>query len=161
MTTQNRETVEKFTPSWTEVCAVRLSCPSDYGRIAELAGQLGYESSEQETRLRLGEMQDSRQYGVYIAELPGGRVAGWIGVYVFRAVEMDKFAEISGLVVDQQVRSRGIGKLLLEAAEEWAHVQGCKAISVRSNVTRDRAHSFYKQHGYARTKTQETLHKTL
>ena len=143
------------------VCVVRAPGPTDYCRMAELAGQLGYESTEGQIRARVRDMQDSCQYSIYVAELPRGRLAGWIGAYVFRAVEVDKCVEISGLVVDQQVRSRGIGTLLLEAVEQWARTQRCDAISVRSNVTRDRAHRFYERNGYSRTKTQDTLCKRL
>src|ERR1700736_1115963 len=110
------------------VCAVRPPEPGDYDKMADLAGQLGYECTGKEVRARLDEMQDTNQYAVYVAVLPGGRIAGWIGVYLFRTVELDSSAEISGLVVDQQVRSRGIGKVLLDAAEEWARSHGCSAI---------------------------------
>jgi GNAT superfamily N-acetyltransferase len=155
------EMAQKLPSLLEDMCTVRPPRPNDYDKIADLAGQLGYESTEKEIRDRLGEMQDSNQYAVYVAELPGGRIAGWIGVYVFRSVETDRCAEISGLVVDQQIRSRGIGKVLLHNAEKWARIHGCDVISVRSNVTRGRAHSFYKENGYERTKTQESFRKIL
>ena len=101
-------------------CAVRLPQLGDYDRMADLAGQLGYKCTGRDVRERLGEMQDSDQYLVYVAEFPGGEIAGWIGAYVFRSVETGSCAEISGLVLDREVRSRGIGKLLLDAVEEWA-----------------------------------------
>lgn len=129
--------------------------------MADLAGQLGYPSTADEIRMRLAEMHGSNHYAVYVAQLSGGQIAGWIGVYIFRAVELDSRAEISGLIVDQQVRSRGIGKVLLDAAEDWARRQGCRAISVLSNATRDRAHSFYRRNGYERIKTQASLRKPL
>jgi GNAT superfamily N-acetyltransferase len=143
------------------VCTVRPPEPGDYDKMADLAGQLGYECTGKEVRARLDEMQDTNQYAVYVAVLPGGRIAGWIGVYLFRTVELDSSAEISGLVVDQQVRSRGIGKVLLDAAEEWARSHGCSAISVRANVMRDRAHRFYGNNGYEHIKTQKSFRKSL
>lgn len=142
-------------------CVVRPPELGDYDRIADLAGQLGYSSTKAQIRTRLREMQDSKQYVVYVAEPPGCQIAGWIGVYIFRAVEVDYFAEISGLVVDQEIRSGGIGKALLDAAEEWARSLGCIVISVRSNVIRDRAHQFYMNNGYEHTKTQKSFHKNL
>jgi GNAT superfamily N-acetyltransferase len=142
-------------------CAVRAPEPGDYDRMADLAGQLGYPCRGEEIGMRLAEMQDPNQYAVYVAQLSVGQIAGWIGVYIFRAVELDRCAEISGLIVDQQIRSRGIGKVLLDAAEEWARSQGCNVISVLSNVTRDRAHGFYRKNGYERNKTQEYLRKSL
>ncbi len=140
---------------------VRSALPCDYDRMAELAGQLGYPCTSEEIKTRVTEMLDSKQHAVYVAELPGGRMAGWIGLYVFRSVEQDGCAGISGLIVDEQIRSRGIGRLLLEAAEKWARRQGCNAISVHSNLTRERAHRFYANNGYRHVKTQKLLHKTF
>jgi GNAT superfamily N-acetyltransferase len=140
-------------------CVIRPPTPADYERMAELATQLGYASSGQEIRARLSELQDASRYVVYVAALADGRIAGWIGAYVFRSVELDKFAEISGLIVDEDARSCGIGKLLLDAAEHWARQIGCSAISVRTNVIRERAHAFYKRHGYVQGKTQACFMK--
>jgi GNAT superfamily N-acetyltransferase len=142
-------------------CEVRAPKPGDYDRMADLAGQLGYPSTRRQVRIRLDEMANSNHYAVYVAELPGGRIAGWIGMYVFRSVEQDSCAGISGLIVDQEVRSREIGKVLLGAAEEWARSQGCDAISVHTNVTRERAHRFYARNGYEHIKTQKYLRKSL
>jgi len=129
--------------------------------MADLAGQLGYECASTEIRNRMNQMGDPNQYAVYVAELPGGQIAGWIGVYMFRAVELDGFAEISGLVVDQQIRSRGIGKALLDVAEQWARSHGCNSVSVHSNVSREHAHCFYMRNGYEHIKTQKSFCKSL
>ena len=140
-------------------CVVRPPKPSDYERMAKLSDQLGYASTAQQVRDRLEAMRDPNQYAVYVAELPSGGIAGFIGVYVFRAVELDGFVEISGLVVDEAMRSAGIGRQLLEAGEAWARERGFDGISVRSNVTRERAHAFYERNGFRRGKTQATLAK--
>jgi GNAT superfamily N-acetyltransferase len=87
-------------------------------------------------------MKDASRYGVLVAVLPQDEVAGWIGAYVFPSVVLDPFAVISGFVVDESLRSRGIGKALLNAAEDWARRVGCAALSVNSNIIRDRAHHF-------------------
>lgn len=142
-------------------CSVRLAGPGDYDKIADLAGQLGYPSTGSQIRIRLDAMANSSQYAVYVVQLPGGQIGGWIGLFVFHSVEQDNCVGISGLIVDQQIRSRGIGKVLLDAAEEWARSQGCTAISVHSNVTRERAHRFYTNNGYRHIKTQNLLHKSL
>ncbi len=142
-------------------CTVRPPTPDDYHKMAALAGQLGYPCTDGTIRDRLAGMQNSDQYAVYIAELSGGHIAGWVGVCIFRAVSSDKCAEISGLIVDEQVRSRAIGKRLLDAAEEWARLRGCDVISVHSNVTRERAHQFYSNNGFQHLKTQKLFLKSL
>jgi GNAT superfamily N-acetyltransferase len=142
-------------------CVVRPPVPDDFRRMADLAGQLGYPCTEQQVRERAEEMANSREQAVFVAERPGEGVAGWIGVFIFRAVELEKCAEISGLIVDEAARSQGVGKALLDAAEAWARSAGCEAISVHSNIKRQRAHGFYMRNGYAWVKTQEFLRKDL
>lgn len=129
--------------------------------MADLAVQLGYECTGQEIQKRLGEMQDSRQYAVYVAESSRCDVVGWIAAYVFRAVELNNSAEISGFIVDEDFRSNGIGKILLDEAEKWARQVDCASISVHSNITRDGAHRFYRNNGFELLKTQRMFHKLL
>ena len=129
--------------------------------MARLAGQLGYECSADQVRHRVLAMQPSPQYAVLVAEIQRGPIAGWIGLYVFRSVELEAFAEISGLVVDEAIRSRGVGKALLDAAEDWARSVGSAILSVRSNVIRDRAHRFYATNGFRQIKTQNVFCKEL
>jgi GNAT superfamily N-acetyltransferase len=70
-------------------------------------------------------------------------------------------AEIAGLVVDETARGGGIGRRLLEAAEQWARSHGCRAIRVRSNVVREGAHAFYVREGFREIKTQKVFEKGL
>jgi len=142
-------------------CRIRTAVPGDCERIALLATQLGYPSNTDEIRRRIADMEDRRQFVIYVAEAPHREVIGWIGAYVFRSVEIDKLAEISGLVVEQAARCQGVGAKLLLAAEEWARATGCPLISVRSNIVRERAHQFYVRHNYVLTKVQKTFIKRL
>lgn len=142
-------------------CTVRAPRAEDFARMAELAGQLGYASTAVQVQARVAEMENSRDYAAFVAQLPDGAIVGWIGLFIFRAVELDKCAEISGLIVDEAVRSTGVGKALLDAAEIWARAAGCGAIAVHSNIKRQRAHGFYMRNGYTWVKTQEFLRKPL
>jgi ribosomal protein S18 acetylase RimI-like enzyme len=145
----------------TRAIAVRGARDSDATPLAGLAGQLGYGSTAREIEDRLAGMAGSRDHAVFVAEEPGGKIAGFVGVYINRAVESDARAEISGLVVDDLTRSQGVGKRLLDRAEEWARERGCRAIGLRSNVIRERAHAFYERHGYRVIKTQKSFRKDL
>ena len=139
---------------------IREAQPRDYARIAELAGQLGYPSSADEIAKRFDGMQHSNENAVFVAQL-GGEIAGWVAVFVYREVEADARAEISGFVVDERYRSQRVGMHLLARAERWAREKGCRAIGLRSNVIRDRAHAFYERHGYKHVKTQKSFRKDL
>ena len=139
---------------------IREAQPQDYARIAELAGQLTYPSSRDEIAKRFDGMRRSEENAVFVALL-GAEIAGWVTVFVYRVVEADARAEISGLVVDEHYRSQRIGMHLLARAERWAREKGCRAIGLRSNVIRDRAHAFYERLGYRHVKTQKSFRKDL
>jgi GNAT superfamily N-acetyltransferase len=140
---------------------IRRVRTADVLRLAKLSGQLGYPTSAQQMRARLKEVMGHKSGACFVAELPQDGLIGWIHVSVTPLLEVERRAEVNGLVVDEKVRSRGAGALLLAAGEEWARSQGCKSMSVRSNVLRERAHDFYVRKGYEHYKTQKAFRKTL
>jgi len=140
---------------------IRAPRREDYARMAELAGQLSYPSSAEEIARRLEGIERTSEHVVFVAQLPGGELAGWIAVFLYHCVETDMRAEVSGLVVDEKQRSQGVGQRLLARAEEWAGENGCGVIGLRSNVIRGRAHAFYERQGYEHFKTQKSFRKRL
>jgi len=140
---------------------IRRAKSSDAAQIAELSGQLGYPATLAEIAQRLRNIKPSSHHAVLVAESPERKVIGWLHVSVSALLETQLRAEVNGLVVSGEVRSRGTGALLLSAAERWARKQGCKSMSVRSNVIRDRAHQFYLRHGYEHYKTQKAFRKSI
>jgi GNAT superfamily N-acetyltransferase len=140
---------------------IRRAKGSDAAQIAELCGQLGYPAKPAEIAQRLRKIKPPSQHAVLVAESPEQKVIGWLHVSVSPLVEVELRAEVNGLVVDNNERSRGTGALLLRAAEQWARSRGCKSMSVRSNVIRERAHQFYLRHGYEHYKTQKAFRKPL
>jgi GNAT superfamily N-acetyltransferase len=142
--------------------AVKVRSPrsEDYTRLAELAGQLGYLSTETEVAKRIAGFEDSQEYAAFVAEVRG-EVVGWIGVFIYRCMEADARAEVNGFIVDERLRSHGIGSKLLARAEQWARERGCGTIGMKSNVIRERAHAFYERLGYKHVKTQKAFRKDL
>jgi GNAT superfamily N-acetyltransferase len=140
---------------------IRRAKSSDAARIAELAGQLGYPARPVEIAQRLRQIKPPSHHAVLVAESHDRNVVGWLHVSVSPLLEVQLRAEVNGLVVADEERSRGTGALLLHAAEQWARSRGCKSMSVRSNVIRERAHQFYLRHGYEHYKTQKAFRKPL
>jgi len=134
---------------------IRPAQLSDASAIADLSTQLGYPSRPEETEARLRDVLDQSDGSILIAE-EGGAVIGWLQVVGTHYIDSDPFALITGLVVDESRRSRGIGAALVEAAVEWAAEaeHGYSTIRVRSNVVRERAHAFYERLGFSRVKNQ-------
>ena len=140
---------------------IRRAKRSDAPRIAQLSGELGYPATAAQVRERLQGIKPSSQHAVFIAESAQMGVIGWLHVSRQPLLEVEIRAEGNGLVVTEEQRGVGAGARLLAAAEEWARKQGCKSMSVRSNVIRQRAHKFYEQNGYEHYKTQKSFCKPL
>ena len=139
---------------------IRRVRKSDAARLAELSGELGYPTTTKEMKERLTRLKPAAQHAVFVAESEK-RVVGWIHVSVPPLLEVPRRAEVNGLVVGEGERSHGAGARLLAAAEAFARGKGCKSVSVRSNVIRERAHAFYERHGYEHYKTQKAFRKNL
>lgn len=140
---------------------IRRARASDVARIADLCSQLGYPVTVREMSARLKQTMRDHDAACFVAEDAAAGVIGWIHVSVTPLLEVERRTEVNGLVVDEQVRSRGAGALLLRAGEKWARGKKCKGMSVRSNVLRERAHGFYLRNGYEHYKTQKAFRKAL
>jgi GNAT superfamily N-acetyltransferase len=140
---------------------IRRAKSSDAPRLAELTGQLGYPTTAARVRQRLRRIQPASQHAIFVADSAKVGVVGWLHVRRQPLLEVEIRAEVNGLVVAEGQRSLGAGARLLAAAEEWACKHGCKGMSVRSNVIRERAHKFYERNGYEHYKTQKSFRKPL
>ena len=140
---------------------IRRARQSDAARIAVLSGQLGYPTTTRQMAARLKRALREKSGACFVAEANEEGLIGWVHVSVTPLLEVGRRAEVNGLVVDEGVRSRGVGKNLVGAAEKRARKMRCKGMSVRSNVIRDRAHDFYLREGYEHYKTQKAFRKTL
>jgi GNAT superfamily N-acetyltransferase len=140
---------------------IRRAKQTDAARIGELCGQLGYPATPKQMAARLKCALKARDGACFVAETKEDGVIGWVHVTVTPLLEVESRAEVNGLVVDEKVRSRGAGGLLLKAGENWARKMECAGMSVRSNVIRDRAHGFYLRRGYEHYKTQKAFRKAL
>ncbi len=140
---------------------IRAAHERDVARVAVLAGQLGYPTTARKMAARLKRVLEAKDGACFVAETKEEGLIGWVHVSVTALLEVERRAEVNGLVVDRKVRSRGAGSELLGAAERWARMRKCWGMSVRSNVIRDRAHAFYVGHGYEHYKTQKAFRKKI
>jgi GNAT superfamily N-acetyltransferase len=140
---------------------IRRARAADAAQIAVLTGQLGYPATTAQIRQRLRSIQPASQNSIFVADAANYGVIGWLHVSKEPLLESEMRAEVNGLVVADGQRSLGAGARLLAAAEDWARKHGCKEMSVRSNVIRERAHNFYERNGYEHYKTQKSFRKPL
>ena len=140
---------------------VRPMTAEDAGTVAELCTQLGYPVRAEAMRRRIAALAGRDDHVLFVAETPAGRVVGWVHVCAVMLLEIDPLAEIWGLIVDEEERGQGIGRRLMDAAEEWARGRGLAVMGLRSRVQREGAHRFYQRLGYEIAKTSYTFRKHL
>jgi GNAT superfamily N-acetyltransferase len=145
----------------TLTVALRQMRVDDTAAVARLTTQLGYPATEDEIRRRYDLIKDRWDARLLVAQHAGNLIVGWIHVQATYLLECDARAEIWGLVVADTARGTGVGRRLVEAAEEWALMRGLAVMSVRSNRLRTDAHGFYEHLGYKLTKTQNAFRKDL
>lgn len=145
----------------TNEIRVRPGRLEDAQAIADLVTQLGYPSTPDQMAERLPRILSHPDQALFVAVLPGTAACGFIHLLAGTSIESGPRVEILGLVTDENLRSRGIGRRLVAEAELWAQARGFAVICVRSQLKRADAHRFYEGLGYQCTKTQKYFRKSL
>ena len=141
-------------PADLEQVVVRDATLEDVERVAQLlvggtlrGGEDLSDLSPYEDALR--EMSGSSSSAVLVAEVDG-RVVGMCQLFWFRHIQErgGLSAEIESMHVDESMRGRGIGTVLLDAAVSRAAQLGCYRVQLTSNRSRVDAHRFYERNGF-------------
>jgi GNAT superfamily N-acetyltransferase len=129
---------------------VRDAKPADAKRLMELIHELGHEIDEKQVRKNLTTLGKSDEIPL-VATLDK-KIVGLCGVgrrvVIHRPAPLGR---ITALVVAKEAQDEGIGRMLVEAAEDWMRKRGCKLVEVTSNDRRTAAHAFYRHMGYERS----------
>ncbi len=76
-------------------------------------------------------LADSGRWAVFAAVGPAGRWLGFVEVSLReddQSVDRKAIGFLEGWYVVEDHRAKGIGRVLVGAAEAWARAQGCKAM---------------------------------
>lgn len=136
--------------------SIRTAAIEDSETIALLSGQLGYTTSKENMKDRLLYLLAAEDHCVYVATVDA-KITGWIHAQHTSTVESDPWVEIAGLVVDEEYRSMGIGRILVQTVIDWALTRGVQKARLRSNVIRKDAHRFYTNFGFKEIKQQKVF----
>lgn len=139
---------------------IREAKITDYEKIQSICElDLGYVCEKELVKMRLANIDHNRE-GVFVAD-EGNKVIGFIHVEVYEVLYAPSMANILGIAVSSEFRRKGIGKLLLSKAEEWAKCKGVAMMRLNSGAARKEAHEFYRSMGYADEKPQLRFTKSL
>jgi len=139
---------------------IRKASLSDLDGIYELSHQLGYPANKDNLAIRLEELGKKSDHIILVAEDSStNKIVGWIHILIRLLLIEKPIAEIGGMVVDQELRQRGIGRKLIAESEIWVAKRGFRRLLVRSNIQRQGVHTFYPKLGYKLVKTQKNYAK--
>ncbi|HJP69889.1 MAG TPA: GNAT family N-acetyltransferase [Sphingomicrobium sp.] len=140
----------KAKPNSKPKLEIRGAKPSDAVRLAELIGELAVKIDAKQVRKNLALLKKSDD--TPLVAVLGKEVVGLCGLSRRIAIHRNApLGRITALVVAKEVQGQGIGRKLVEAAENWMRKRGCWLVEVTSNDRRAEAHAFYRHMGYERT----------
>lgn len=140
---------------------IRAARMDDAAELARLADVLDHPTTPEQVATRFSAASEQSNYALIVAELPSGKLAGFMELVVERLIDAEPRVDVAGLVVSEALQGRGIGRILMEHAERWATERGCRIVHLRSNLKRAGAHAFYERLGYEHFKTQKAFRKHL
>lgn len=140
---------------------VRQANKQDTDQIYLLSSELGGLSMDKERSYSVLNNDLNNPNIFYMLAISDNEAVGYIcGSIEDRFGHDKKVATIRGLVVTSNMRSQGIGTMLVESFEKIANDHDCGKIEVTSSVERSDAHHFYVEKN-GMTKTHYRFSKQL
>jgi GNAT superfamily N-acetyltransferase len=132
---------------------IRSAGSFDVHEMARLFGQLGYEIPVDVLTRRMEAFEQAGEIALVAEDdLTPGRLLAVATLHATPVLHRaGPVGRVSALVVDADVRGRGVGRAMMAAAEQWAAERGCVLMEVTSNQRRVDAHRFYEGLGFERT----------
>jgi len=138
---------------------IRLANINDSGAIYRLNKDgFGYEYDKDKTVERMQYILTHTRDKIFVAQL-NNEVVGYVHASDYECTYSDSLKNILALVVDESKHDFGIGKQLLNAAEQWAKEDGSGGVRLVSGFNREKAHGFYQHCGYEYRKNQKNFVK--
>ncbi|RAK65909.1 GNAT family N-acetyltransferase [Hymenobacter edaphi] len=135
-----------LTPAVVSAVTFRPASPDDATALAALVASVGYPTEAVVLSRRLAELTAAGDQ-VLVAALQG-RVVGYAHLHRMPFLHRAPDGRVVTLAVAEELRSQGLGRLLLQAAEQVLRGWGCGRIEITSGFAREAAHRFYRREGY-------------
>lgn len=131
----------------------------DAGAIGQInQNAFGYDFDAGKTKERLEALLKCPFYRLFVAESEG-KTVGYIHCSDYDCTYDEPLKNILALGILEPYRGRGIGRALIDAAENWAKADGAAGMRLVSGFNRTGAHRFYTACGYYDRKDQKNFMK--
>ncbi len=126
-----------------EICKAE---PTNALCIQRLLLQLGYDSNELELKSALS--QQDQHSEVFIAK-SGAQVIALMSLIYFYYFPLQKpLCRITAIVVDENIRNNGVGKMLIDFALSQAKENACAQLEVTTSLARKATQAYYERIGF-------------
>ena len=127
---------------------IRACTPEDSAAVSTLLDELGYTVSIRQATEQVTELGKTGADPIFLA-LADGQILGLLALHLSRMLQYPSpIVRVTALVVDRRARRRGVGKLLMQHAEQVGAAAGCEFVELTSAMDRAEAHAFYRNIGY-------------
>lgn len=109
--------------------------PGESQQVRPLLNQLGYTLEPVEVERRFRAVVEAPAHGLFVAE-QDGQMIGFIHLYARPALDKPPEAIVQALVVHEAARGNGLGRKLMEAAEQWAEARQSASVALSSDIVR-------------------------
>lgn len=144
---------------------IRPITKNDFSEWFKLRKLLWDESDNEEHKAEmLGIFENTDTQLVLIAELASGKFVGFLEASIRPFVEdceTDHVGYLEGWFVEPAFRRKGIGKILVRTAENWARQKGCEEMASDSEIGNDLSFEAHQRLGYEETSRLVHLRKDL
>jgi GNAT superfamily N-acetyltransferase len=121
---------------------------ADASAVASLMAELGYPVSPELASAAVGVFTADTGSRLLVAD-ENGSVLGLLAIHLVPRLDQHRTScRITDIVVEEGHRRRGIGRLLISAAEDHARGAGAPRLDLSSGDWRDAARAFYESLGF-------------
>ncbi|KJK42562.1 hypothetical protein UK23_36595 [Lentzea aerocolonigenes] len=139
--------------------SVRPAELSDAPSICDInRAALGYDFPVDSTTAQVSRILKAPNIALLVA-VDGADVLGYIQLSDYENTYYPPLKNLITLAIAPQHQRRGVGKLLLQAGEEWARADGACGVRLVTGHNRVDARKFYAANGYELRKEQTNLIK--
>lgn len=128
---------------------IRKARIEDKDEIFVLLNQLYENKIKYEIFSKIYETKWNNENSYYIVAINDNKIIGVLIMEIFIQLHRAKKTSfVDDLIVKEEYRNNGIGKLLLQNAISYAKQQDCEVIELTSFLLNENAHRFYENNGF-------------
>ncbi len=144
--------------------AIRLVTARDHDEWLRMRAALWPSEATERLRAEIAVIAKDPRQPVFVAVRPDGGLCGMVEVSIHPSAlgcETPHVGYIEGWQVDPDMRRRGIGRMLMRTAEEWARAQGCREMASDTDADRTTSIAAHRALGYEAVEDVLCFHKRL